>query len=117
MFFNSEQRIILIDFGSSEDLSEPELRKIKIDDDPRRNTHVNFVGTSQYMAPECVRNKPVGKPADIWSLGCILYQFITGLCPFRGASDYLIFRRSTETKYNLEFVNSVEAKDLIARCL
>lgn len=117
MFFNSDGRIILIDFGSSDDLAEPDLRKVKIDDDPRRNTHVNFVGTSQYMAPECVRNKPVGTPADIWSLGCILYQFITGLCPFRGASDYLIFRRSTETKYNLDFVRSPEAKDLISKCL
>lgn len=56
MFFR-DGRVVLIDFGSSEDLTRPELRKIQIDNDPKRMTHVNFVGTSQYMAPECVRNQ------------------------------------------------------------
>ena len=77
---------------------------MKIDNDPRRMSHLNFVGTSQYMAPECVRNK--GSPtlaSDIWSLGCILYQLETGLLPFRGASDYLVFRRSTESRYKADF--------------
>ena len=69
------------------------------------------------MAPECVRNKPVGLEADIWSLGCILYQFITGLCPFRGASDYLIFRRSTEAKVNLLLLPCEQSRDLVSRCL
>lgn len=55
MFFK-DNRIILIDFGSSDDITQPELRKMKIDQDPKRMNHVNFVGTSQYMAPECVRN-------------------------------------------------------------
>jgi len=107
----------LIDFGSSDDLTQPELRQTKIDDDPKRLTHVNFVGTSQYMAPECVRNKPVGLEADIWSLGCIFYQFITGMCPFRGASDYLIFRRSTEAKVNLLLLPCEQSRDLVSKCL
>jgi serine/threonine protein kinase len=55
--FLKDGRVILIDFGSSEDLGNPQLRQTVIDDDPRRKTHVNFVGTSQYMSPECVRNQ------------------------------------------------------------
>mmetsp|Transcript_13257 Transcript_13257/g.9352 ORF Transcript_13257/g.9352 Transcript_13257/m.9352 type:complete len:133 (-) Transcript_13257:559-957(-) len=122
MFFSEDLgRIILIDFGSAEDLDKPELRKMQIDNDPRRNTHVNFVGTAAYMAPECVTNKKTGLSADIWSLACILYQFYTGLTPFRGDSDYLIFRRSTESRYKLsEYSNSIipqEAKDLISLML
>jgi 3-phosphoinositide dependent protein kinase-1 len=48
------------------------------------------------MPPECAHNKPTTRASDIWSLGCILYQLYTGLPPFRGASDYLIFRLSCE---------------------
>lgn len=92
---------------------------MQIDADPRRNTHVNFVGTAQYMAPECVRNhKNPQLSNDIWSLGCLLYQFLTGLLPFRGGSDYLIFRRSTEARFRTDLPNiSNEAAALITRCL
>ena len=44
--FYKDERVILIDFGSSDDLNKPELRETQIDDDPRRKRHVNFVGTS-----------------------------------------------------------------------
>lgn len=75
MFWSEDKkRIVLIDLGSAEDLTRRELRKMVIDKDPRRMTHVNFVGTAQYMAPECVRNKnEPTKANDIWSLGCLLY--------------------------------------------
>lgn len=122
MFLSEDRkRIILIDFGSAEDLENPQLRKIKIDSDPRRMSHLNFVGTSQYMAPECVRNK--GEPSqssDIWSLGCLLYQLETGLLPFRGGSDYLIFRRSTESRFKVNYPTQIlteKAGDLITKCL
>ena len=58
MFWSEDrQRIVMIDLGSAEDLDNRSIRKMQIDDDPRRMSHVNFVGTAQYMAPECVRNK------------------------------------------------------------
>jgi 3-phosphoinositide dependent protein kinase-1 len=70
------------------------------------------------MAPECARNKTVGFEADVWSLGCILYQLLTGVVPFRGASDYLVFRRSTEARFNLDVCKIPhEAKSLISGCL
>lgn len=46
MFFtDGRKKIKLIDFGSSEDLENPQIRKTKIDDNPKREQHVNFVGT------------------------------------------------------------------------
>ena len=120
MFWSEDfKRVIFIDLGSAEDLTKREIRKMQIDNDPRRNTHVNFVGTALYMAPECVRNKNEPTLAnDIWSLGCLLYQFLIGLLPFRGGSDYLIFRRSTESRFKTEVENlPTEAATLITRCL
>ena len=75
------------------------MRKTFVDDHYKRTQHINFVGTSQYMAPECIHNKESSKGTDIWSLGVILYQLYTGLLPFRGASDYLIFKLSLECKF------------------
>jgi 3-phosphoinositide dependent protein kinase-1 len=84
---------------------------------------MNFVGTSAYMPPECVRNKGCFLASDIWSLGCLLYQLYVGFLPFRGGSDYLIFERSTQLNYNLPMASLPEkvlplvAKDLILSML
>jgi eukaryotic-like serine/threonine-protein kinase len=101
MFYADEKhnKVVLIDLGSSDDLLQPELRKTFIDDNYKRSQHIHFVGTSQYMAPECARTKPTAKASDVWSMGIILFQLYTGLCPFRGASDYLIFKLSLDLNF------------------
>lgn len=40
------------------------------------------LGTSYYVAPERARAEPVGPASDIYSLGCVLYQLLTGDPPF-----------------------------------
>jgi DNA-binding beta-propeller fold protein YncE len=42
----------------------------------------SIVGTVEYMAPEQWRGEKVGSPADIYSLGCVLYEALTGIAPF-----------------------------------
>jgi len=37
----------------------------------------SFVGTVLYSCPEIVQNLPYNEKADIWSLGCILYELST----------------------------------------
>jgi len=58
----------------------------------------SFLGTPRYMAPEQVagRSCEVGPPADIYALGAILYELLTGVVPFRGKTPLETMRKVME---------------------
>lgn len=45
-----------------------------------------IVGTFQYMAPEQLEGREIDHRADLWALGCTLYEMVTAVHPFRGVS-------------------------------
>src|SRR5687767_14105577 len=47
----------------------------------------HFLGTVDYVSPEQIQGRPVGSGTDIYALGCVLYECLTGQLPFRRDDD------------------------------
>jgi serine/threonine protein kinase len=51
-------------------------------------TQVSGIGSPAYMSPEQVREQPLTYQTDIFSLGVVMYQLLTGRLPFQGTNNY-----------------------------
>jgi YVTN family beta-propeller protein len=67
-------RAYLSDFGLAKALDESGDASV-----------ASVVGTAQYMSPEQWRGDSIGPAADVYSLGCVLYEAMTGIAPFQRA--------------------------------
>ena len=80
---------ILIDRDGNPYVSDFGLAK-RIDVDPTITPSGAFLGTPSYMPPEQAggssRREPLGREADVYSLGAILYHMLTGRPPFQAAT-------------------------------
>ena len=78
----------------------------------------SLVGTEEYIAPETVRGNNPSYATDLWSLGIILYQFLTGSTPFKGFNQAQTFHNIL-TQDSFDFPDSIpdDAQDLITRLL
>jgi eukaryotic-like serine/threonine-protein kinase len=77
----------VLDFGLAK-LTDHEAKEQESDETPTRvmiKTDPGVVmGTSFYMSPEQARALEVDARTDIWSLGCVIYEMVTGRMPFEG---------------------------------
>ena len=56
----------------------------------------SIVGTAQYLSPEQARGQTVGPQSDIYSMGVVLYEMLTGELPFSGGSAVEIAMKQVE---------------------
>jgi Tol biopolymer transport system component len=79
-----------------------------------------ILGTAAYMSPEQARGKAADKRSDLWALGCVMYEMLTGRRAFEGdeVSDTLASVLKSEPDWTrLPVDTPVPALRLLARCL
>jgi len=80
-----------------------------------------MIGTPEYMSPEQVEGKEIDQRSDIYSLGVILYEMVTGRVPFEGDTPFTIgMKHKGEMPQNQKELNAQIPEDLnraILRCL
>jgi serine/threonine protein kinase/tetratricopeptide (TPR) repeat protein len=82
-----EPRAVITDFGLARTYGEGDGLTL----------HGAMLGTPSYMAPEQVTGGEVTAATDIYALGCVLYEMITGTPPFVGANSFsTAFKRVQE---------------------
>src|SRR5882724_2238565 len=81
--------IKLLDFGLAK-LSEPEDTTTDTDAPTKAMVHTaagTVIGTANYMSPEQAKGIHIDPRTDLWSLGAVLYEMVTGHLPFRGETS------------------------------
>jgi serine/threonine protein kinase/Tfp pilus assembly protein PilF len=80
-----------------------------------------MIGTPEYMSPEQVEGKDLDQRSDIYSLGVILYEMVTGKVPFEGDTPFTVgVKHKSEAPQNPKEINPQLPEDLnnlILRCL
>jgi formylglycine-generating enzyme required for sulfatase activity len=91
VLLDEEGEPILIDFGIA-----------RVEEDGKAKTGTGFsIGTPQYMSPEQLDAKPINLTTDIYSMGIMLFELLTGKPPFVGSISSLI------TQHNASVLPSI----------
>jgi Tol biopolymer transport system component len=82
-----EGKVKILDFGLAK-VYGGETTSVDIEKSPTITAQMTepgvILGTAAYMSPEQIRSRPVDKKTDVWSFGCVLYEFLTGTRAFHG---------------------------------
>ncbi len=104
-------RVVLLDFGL---VTEAEGKRLDAGE--------GILGTAAYMAPEQAAGLEVGPPADVYAVGVMLFEALTGRLPFSGgAVSVLAAKQSRGAPLASDFVPGVDeeldalCRDLLAR--
>ncbi len=119
IFLTADGRVKILDFGLAS--LEPEMAA---PDSSARSTVTKpgaIMGTEGYMSPEQVRGKRADARSDIFSLGCVLYEMVTGKRAFSEESTaetlFAILKEEPEDPARLAPGLPEQGRQIILRCL
>src|SRR5579872_659781 len=82
LLFHQDGRLLLSDFGIVRLRAMPSLTNVG-----------SFLGTAEYASPEQISSNDVDYRTDIYSLGTILYELLTGSVPFSGTNPFAVMTK------------------------
>lgn len=85
-------QVRIVDFGIAKVLDQDELEAGKL------TRTGDFVGSPLYMSPEQCLGKNIDLRSDIYSIGCIMYEALTGQPPFSGGTQMEIMLKQMSDK-------------------
>jgi eukaryotic-like serine/threonine-protein kinase len=110
IMLSEDGRIRVMDFGLAHIHGDPMLTK-----------KGSTPGTTAYMSPEQLRGEEVDFRSDLWSLGIVFYEILTGRPPFQGNFDQaVIYSVLHEKPKSIKKVNpdiSDELEQIVLQCL
>ena len=83
IFVGVNDWVKIVDFGAAKDLAESDL--------PNITQEGIILGTPIYMSPEHVQGKKVDHRTDLYALGCVLFEMLTGKPPFVSKTALEVF--------------------------
>jgi serine/threonine protein kinase/tetratricopeptide (TPR) repeat protein len=116
IFLTGDGRVKILDFG----LARIEGESVA-EDDETRTAEGRVVGSVGYMSPEQVRGEAVGTSSDIFSLGCVLYEAVSGRRAFKAQTSVetltAILREMPPDLVTMGLDVPIELQRVISHCL
>lgn len=83
---DERETAVVLDFGLAKQLPPSSRSEGQADEMSALTTGAMVIGTTRYMSPEQIRCEPVDGRSDLFSLGIVLYEMLTGKTPFARAT-------------------------------
>lgn len=110
MLAAEDGRAVLMDFGLAKDEARTDLTSAG-----------QILGTPEYMAPEQCEGEPIDARTDLYAMGILMFEALTGDVPFTGRSAIAVVRQQVEAPPPPAAAERPEVPDalraIVARCL